>query len=967
MNIGPKSYSSQESSIFNELTLHSAVEYRNGRAFLVHRNGSISAIVPFEGMNNTALSEPEFEAMFAGIKKVIDDIPEHEGISVQFLMLRTADKEEMHAEILPTFLRPRAEYYNKLVENYQIFKNRFFLSILVPPSDEKKVDVVKKYFKNLLLKQHTEKHYFEKSMTDLEHRISVCSEMIDVFTNLFGDLHVNFKLLKTRQEYYDIIQLFTRPGKSKFDKITVDEEKESPRQALFSGVRAKVHRKDFTLDDYFHRIYTLDRAPKDYIYGKSIDLLESVPAEFIYSLTFKKMTYAQSINLFKWKTAEARMKSGVNESAIVEDRSLMANEKRVSDAYDSFVYGDAYGVDVSANFVLRLKEDYISKRMRELRLSRDEVVRRYDHMLTKRVFAKFGNSEWANEESTSWPVFCQLIPGHSDLNRLALKKMFLSTSELPYFIAMYDNARNLSHNGTNHFIDYRGNAIVFDLLDPSYTAWNYSISGQTGSGKSVLVNTILTTEFADAVKGKSPIICILDVGGDQGSYTKFMKLVGGEIINLSSMKKPHIQMLELVAERAMPTPNKIKAIADLFEKDGHISESMENSVRLFYLEVLSKGAQNLTDDDKKKIFYEVFGFEEKPDYREAMKLAPGECEPSPQQMNLIMALMEVVLSSNPKELDAFKNNFEYDEVIELIQMTYRRIEDRFPRLSDLYATAVDAIDESTQTGKRFLTKLKQWTKDGIYSMFDMETDVNLNNDVVLVDLKGLEHEHSLQMMYTLLFSQLFNDKMYFIRNRRKLMIRDEAWAILKNDRARRYFIEDLRTSRKNGFATILCTQSPTDVFSPSPADGKVILDQMQVSIICRVATDSIASEIGRELGLGQESIEMMKTLGVQKEVQEDGSYKATHSRFMMIVDGGGAHKQVYILKNLLDPFEYILYSSSAEDNAVINYYMQETRQFDDLEETLRYISNRRHIGDEKLAIYLDSIGQKNKAREVRGR
>ena len=44
-----------------------------------------------------------------------------------------------------------------------------------------------------------------------------------------------------------------------------------------------------------------------------------------------------------------------------------------------------------------------------------------------------------------------------------------------------------SENKTNHFLDDNGNSIKFDLLDPNLPAWNYSISGKTGSGMSVLI------------------------------------------------------------------------------------------------------------------------------------------------------------------------------------------------------------------------------------------------------------------------------------------------------------------------------------------------------------------------------------------------------------------------------------------------------------------------------------------------
>lgn len=202
--------------------------------------------------------------------------------------------------------------------------------------------------------------------------------------------------------------------------------------------------------------------------------------------------------------------------------------------------------------------------------------------------------------------------------------------------------------------------------------------------------------------------------------------------------------------------------------------------------------------------------------------------------------------------------------------------------------------------------------------------------------------------------------MYFTRDRRKLIVRDEAWSLMQNERARKYFVEDLRTARKNGFATIAISQLPTDYLSPSPQDGRAIMSNMQVNVFCKFSSDSICREVGQEYGLGKEIVEEMKNLGVQKEIQEDGSFKPTYAKFMMVMG-----KSVYILKNLLHPFEYALYSSSAEDNAVIDFYMKVRKSHHSLEDVLWVIAQNQHIGDEELAKFLEDSGYGNMAARVR--
>lgn len=976
-----------EDSIFEECSLYKVVNTKKGKPVCLHIDGGVSVVVKFEGINNTSFSEEDYESMFKRVQSTFDDI-QNPNVSIQFVMIRDNQISDIdkHLENLPTFLQPRAKYLKDLADDYKVFYNHFYFAIHCSSDKKEKKDIIIDTIKNWFMKDAMKISNFERVFNGLEERTNLILEYSDLICQMLNEIGSNFRILKTKDEYYNLFQAFTRPSKSKLEafsvsedsslidkrkKITglieIDDEAESPRRAIFSGVRANVNKNDFTLDGYFHKVWTLDRSPRDFIYGKSIEVIESIPCEFIYSVTFRPLSHKESIDIFKRKLAEKRMLSGSNKGAIVEDRSLAAEENRISESYDLFAYGSAAGAMASANLVMRIREDVLDKMAKKAHLSRDELISRMDQSIIKKIFSKFGFSEWVNEENTGWMVFNKLIPGMSSLSGEDLKSLFLTTENVPYFLALYENKRMLTHNGTNHFIDSRGNVVVFDLMDPSLPAWNYSVSGQTGSGKSVLMNTLLDMQFADmATSGKKPVICILDVGGDRGSYQKFMRLVNGTEINLSGVVKPSIQMLELVPERSNPTPGKIKAVSAVLASTENVthSDDLETRVRAFYAELLEKGQNNLTDYEKQKLFSETFGFEEKPGYRELFKLKPGECEPSSKNFNLIMGIIEVMLSTNAKVIDGFKV-FDYDEISAVVLETYRRTQGRFPYIKDLLKTAEELFNpqdpESQKLANRFKTKITNWTRDGAYPMFDKDTSIDISNDVILADLKGLEANPQLQVVYTLLISQLFNDKMYFTRDRRKLIVRDEAWSIMQNDRARKYFVEDLRTARKNGFATIAISQLPTDYLNPDASDGRAIITNMQVQIFCKFGTEKICREVATEFGLGQEVVDEMKTLGLQKELQPDGSYKTTYSKFMMIMGG----KNIYVFYNILHPFEYILYSSSAEDNAIIDFYMRIKKSHSSLEDVLWLISEGRHIGDLELASFLEKGGYTNMARRVK--
>lgn len=968
--------------IYEDMSLYKVIRTKQGRLNILHFDGSVSVIIPFKGINNTSLVEADFERMYESVQFSLDKIDDI-NLSIQFLMVRTNDVVDVKSEHLPSYLQPRAEFVKRLASNYQLFRNEFYFCLHYANLGEKKRKTLPDLLKKWALSKDFSQESYEKNMMGLGERISNLSENTDLMLNVLSDIGTQPRVLQTEQQIYDILQKFTRPKKSRQEKLDIDQDHEVPRQALFSGVDAQVYKDHFVMDGFYHKVFSLDRAPKKMIFGRTIDVIESVEFEMIYSVTFRLMSNKEAIDTFRLRQFEEGIKLGSDKDSIAPDKTKQYEYEKVDENYEDFVRGEGRGVSVCPVLVLRVQEDFVDKMSKRMLMSREEYLKKLEQDLTKRVFNQFGSSEWIGEHNTQWMMYCHIIPGMSNIHSLVMRDMMLSTENIPYFLAIYDNQReHIQHNGTNHFIDLRGNLFKFMLKDPDLAAWNYSISGQTGSGKSVLVNALLTMQFSEA--GNPPVICILDVGGDRGSYSKFMDLVGGSKINLSGAIKPSIQLFKIIPERSRPTPNKIQALAKLVKKESDVEfdlKEIEIRVKNYYNEFLEKGGNNLTDYLRKELFKSVLGFDQTEKLKDAFELKEGECEPDEQRMALIMSILDVILSSNKKDVDGFRYGIDEDMTAGFVLETYRFIgekENRFPKMSDFYKVVEAKLHERSpkdnqgnslmsQLDTKMLAKLYNWTENGQYTMFDRESSIDLDaSNVILADLKGLESDKQLQLIYTMLISQLFSDKMYFIKDRRKIIIRDEAWSLMVNDKARAYFESDLRTARKNGFVTISVSQLPIDYNKPDPAVGKAIISNMQVQIFCKFTSRSVCEEVAREFHLPEEMIDDLQSLGVQSETMSDASVRKTYAKFMMIAEYG-SKRSIYILKNLLHPFEYNLYSSSSEDNAVIDYYLKVKRSHKTLEEVLWYITQGEHIGDQELYKYLVNAGETNKAQEVLGK
>jgi len=948
-------HSAKETPIFSDLSLYKVIEDGLPYPIMTHHDGSLSLVLEFEGLNNIGYNANTYESLFSRIQKVVETLP-NAPLTVQFLLERHSKDKNTDNKIdnLPSYLKPRADFLNKLVDDQRVFENRFYIGLHVYATDKGGWQSIKNKIINLV--KNNEKAAEEKSrlFDGVEDRYNILNDTYNNIRYLLTDLGINYKEYKTKEDYYNMLQRFTRPSRHKFETVKINDEVDSPRRRLFTGVRSKIYRNEFLLDDVVFKNFLLDTPPEEPIYGGSIDLIQSIPAEFLYSVTFKTLSYQDSKKIINKKTIERQIDADLEKDSFLPDKAKVKELQKLEQSHDMFLDLGGSGVRVSVNFILKLSKKYLEDVEAATGQTEKQQVRQIEHSLLNNVFSKFGRSGWACEADIGWFVYTKIIPGMSmirpNTDNNELKTIFISSQNLPYLLPMYDTRNNLEHNGVNHFIDERSSLFKFELMDPRLPAWNYIIAGQTGSGKSVLVNTILAMQLADAKK--KPMIYILDVGGDVGSYKKIVEIAGGSEINLSSIKKPSIQLMEIELKKAMPTPNKIESIIKRLSKE--LNDITELKVRAFYQKIL-----DLSSDDYerkyKEVFQEIFSSKLKEEFKEFLSLNPGECEPNAQQLNLIMAVIDSMVN--------FEDDFGYEkeDLIFLIRETYRMCEDRFPYLSDLHSLmkTINKKGESKSLSK-MISRLANWLRDGSYPQFDMDTDVDLSNSVILVDLKGLESEKQFQFIYTMVFQEMFKNRLYKERNRLKIMVRDEAWSLMVNEEARRYAVEDYRTARKSGFANIIVSQKPTDFYHPSPQDGAAIMGQTQVFMIGRISnTDK--GDVASVLNLPEGVANRLPNLGVQSSERDIQKYGSPFANFLMLTPNG-----YFILENPLDSFEYWLYTSTESDVAIINYYRNQTDRFETMEEVLRFLAKGGYKGDEKLVEYLKEGGNKKAIKKVLG-
>ncbi len=142
----------------------------------------------------------------------------------------------------------------------------------------------------------------------------------------------------------------------------------------------------------------------------------------------------------------------------------------------------------------------------------------------ERVVSGIGNAGLYLEGLGSLPVLKSHIPG----NRvLAIRKVPILSENLAHIMPLFHDYSRAQENSNLELRSRSGEVSHLNLFSKENLNYNAFICGASGSGKSFLMNAILTSTLKDNARTR---LCIFDVGG---SYAKIVQANGGKSITLS--------------------------------------------------------------------------------------------------------------------------------------------------------------------------------------------------------------------------------------------------------------------------------------------------------------------------------------------------------------------------------------------------------------------------------------------------
>lgn len=353
------------------------------------------------------------------------------------------------------------------------------------------------------------------------------------------------------------------------------------------------------------------------------------------------------------------------------------------------------------------------------------------------------------------------------------------------------------------FLSRRGQLVLVDPYANPNGNYNGVVIGNSGSGKSVLLNSLAIGSLACGSR-----VYIIDIGG---SYAKLCSVLNGQFIELSPQAKE---------DGTYDCLNPFSMITN-------IDEDMDLMLPL--LAQMASPSQPLDDLRLSHLqvhFRSVY----------ARSLEEGRTA-------TITDLAESLLrngrlgGTNPRVGD-----HEWARVYDSLSADEQKRYDD-PRLVDLGV------------------QLLPYAKGGPFaSFFEGEANINFDNSFIVLELQQLSTRKSLQSVVLLLLMYKIDLEMRRgERSQPKLVIIDEAWDLMAGGHSGKFIETGYRRARKQNGAFFTATQKPGDYWKSDTA--KAALDNADCIFILRLKDSALAeAEKDNQLGMDESEYKILGSL-----------------------------------------------------------------------------------------------------------
>ena len=130
-----------------------------------------------------------------------------------------------------------------------------------------------------------------------------------------------------------------------------------------------------------------------------------------------------------------------------------------------------------------------------------------------------------------------------------------------------------------------------------------------------------------------------------------------------------------------------------------------------------------------------------------------------------------------------------------------KIQKKMPTLTDFY-------DKLRQRNKcrELIGMIGQFLKGNMFGMFDCESSVNSNTDIICFDMSEIKDEFTKLYSSFVLLTWIWQKFVLKNRHKKKMIICDEAWLFLKYEESANFLVNVARRGRKYNLALLIGSQ-----------------------------------------------------------------------------------------------------------------------------------------------------------------
>lgn len=153
-----------------------------------------------------------------------------------------------------------------------------------------------------------------------------------------------------------------------------------------------------------------------------------------------------------------------------------------------------------------------------------------------------------------------------------------------------------------------------------------------------------------------------------------------------------------------------------------------------------------------------------------------------------------------------------------------------PTISDLY----DTLLHMGGTGPQLAQMLRKYTTGTFAGIFSQQSNVNVNNPMVVFNIRDLEDELRPVAMYIVL-NYIWNKTK--VDKKRRILIVDEAWQLMKYDDSANFLFSLAKRARKYNLGITTITQDVEDFMSSRM--GRAIVANASMQILLKQSTSAV--------------------------------------------------------------------------------------------------------------------------------